>query len=81
MYQKIKRGDNMSEKSVPVEVEIPKDAIKDLFRRTKKERVKEIVETLSEASDAEEALSQIIVKALEFYFYKKGKLPKPKWLN
>ena len=71
----------MSEKLVPVEVEVPKDVIKDLFAKAKKERVKEIVESMTEASDAEEALSQIIVKALEFYFYKKGKLPKPKWLN
>ena len=71
----------MGEKLVPVEVEVPKDVIKDLFTKTKKERVKEIVESMTEASDAEEALSQIIVKALEFYFYKKGKLPKPKWLN
>jgi len=71
----------MGEKLVPVEMEVPKGVINDLFTKTKKKRVKEIVETLSETSDAEEALSQIIVKALEFYFYKKGKLPKPKWLN
>jgi len=71
----------MGEKLVPVEVEVPKDAIRNLFAKAKKERVKEIVESMTEASDAEEALSQIIVKALEFYFYKKGKLPKPKWLN
>lgn len=71
----------MGEELVPVEVEVPKDVINDLFAETKKERVKEIVETVSEAADVEEALSQIIVKALEFYFYKKGKLEKPKWLK